>query len=110
VESLDKQLSALLGSPAGFLAPPTSEATLTRINGAAGTLYQQVWQVDAAPTSSQIAAFTTTQHENADVMKRWQQFLQSDLPAANRSLHDANIPEIKPDSEIEYDQSQGDEE
>jgi hypothetical protein len=32
------------------------------------------------------------------------------LPAANRSLHDANIPEIKPDSEIEYDQSQGDEE
>jgi hypothetical protein len=110
VESLDKQLSALLGSPAGFLAPPTSEATLTRINGAAGTLYQQVWQVDAAPTSSQIAAFTTTQHESADVMKRWQQFLQSDLPAANRSLHDANIPEIKPDSEIEYDQSQGDEE
>jgi len=109
-DSLDKKLSALLGSPAGFLAPPTSEVTLTRINGAVSTLYQQVWQVDAAPTSSQIEAFTTTQRESADVMKRWRQFLQSDLPAANRSLRDAHVPEIKIDSEIHHDQSQGDEE
>jgi photosystem II stability/assembly factor-like uncharacterized protein len=110
IDSLEKKLSALLGTPAGFLAPPTTDLTLTRISGAAGTLYQQVWQVDVAPTSSQIEAFTTTQHESADVMQRWQQFLQSDLPAANRSLHDAHVPEIKPDSKIDFDQSQGDEE
>ena len=109
-DSLEKKLNALLGTPGGFLAPPTAEVTLTRLNGDASTLYQQVWQVDALPTSSQMQAFSTTQQASADVMKRWREFKNSDLPAANRSLRDAHIPELRLDSEIHYDQSQGDEE
>ena len=110
VESLDKAINALLGSPAGFLAPPTTEITLTHVNGGASTLYQQVWQADALPTSSQMEALAATQSESADVMKRWKQFMDSDLPAANRALRDAHVPEIKPDPETHYEQSQGDEE
>ena len=109
-ESLEKKLTALLGAPGGFFAPPSAEVTLSRVNGEASTLYQQVWQVDASPTSSQMEAITTTQQASAGVMKRWQDFKTSDLPATNRALRESHVPEINPESETHYDQSQVDEE
>jgi len=109
-ESLEKKLTALLGTPGGFFAPPSAEFTLTRVNGEASTLYQQVWQADALPTSSQMQALTATQPACAEVMKRWQQFVNFDLPTANRSLRELHIPEISVGSEIHMEQTQVDEE
>ena len=60
IEAFEKKLTALLGAPGGFFAPPSPEVTLSRLNGQAGTLYQQVWQVDAEPTSSQMEALAAT--------------------------------------------------
>jgi len=80
------------------------------VNGQAITLYQQLWQVDAEPTLSQMEALSNIERDQADISKRWNEFKNSDLPTLNRLLHDANVPEINLNTEAKYDESQGDEE
>jgi photosystem II stability/assembly factor-like uncharacterized protein len=87
------KLNALLGpSSAG---PAATEVTLTRVNGEIATLYGQVWQVDAEPTTTQMEAITATEHTAQDMVKRWEALKTSDLPALNRDLKQANLPELK---------------
>ena len=110
VEAFGKKMADLLGSAGGFLAPPSQQITLSRVNGQAATLYQQVWQVDAEPTTSQMEVLSAIDHDAADVMPRWNQFKDSDLPALNRLLHDVNIPAIEVPSDPHRDEEQVDEE
>jgi len=98
VQTFQNKLTGLLGAQDGFAAPPTTEATLSRANGQATTLYGQVWQADAEPTASQSEATTATEHDAEDVMKRWDAFRTIDLPALNRALGGANLPEVKLES------------
>ena len=99
IQSFRKKLDAVIGEAGGFFAPPSEEVTLTRVNGDAGTLYQQVWQVDAEPTSSQNAAEARVEHDGADAMRRWIALTGSDLPALNRQLRDSKAPEVHPEAE-----------
>ena len=46
----------------------------------------------------------------ADVMKRWNEFKSSDLPALNRQLREANAPEIQLESNLQSEEPQADEE
>ena len=110
IESSQKKLAALLGAPGGFFAPPSEEVTINRVNGNASALYQQVWQADAEPTSSQMEAISSTKHESADVMKKWSEFRSTDLPALNRLLHDSKAPEINSDADLHPQEPQVDEE
>jgi photosystem II stability/assembly factor-like uncharacterized protein len=110
IEGFDKKLSALLGAPGGFFAPPSQEVTLGRVNGQAGTLYLQVWQADAEPTSSQTEALAATQRDSADVMKRWSDFKNTDLPALNRLLRESKVPEVQLEANLPQEESQADEE
>jgi hypothetical protein len=110
IETSKKKLTTLLGAPGGFSAPPSQEVTLSRVNGQAGTLYQQVWQVDAEPTSSQTEAASATEHDSADVLKKWNDFKGTDLPALNRLLRDSKIPELQLEADPHQEESQVDEE
>ncbi len=110
LESVQKKMDAILGASGGFFAPPSPEVTLSRVNGQAGTLYGEVWQADAEPTSPQMEAMATTDHDAADVMKRWNEFKTSDLPALNRQLREANAPEIQLESNLQSEEPQADEE
>jgi len=110
IADFQKKLTALVGAPGGFFAPPSPEPTLSRINGEASTLYQQVWQVDAEPTSAQVAAMEATEHNSADVLKRWSQFSNTDLPALNRRLRDSQVPEINVQADLTHEESGVDEE
>ncbi len=110
LESIQKKMEALVGASGGFFAPPSPEVTLSRVNGQASTLYGQVWQADAEPTSSQMEAMATTEHDTSDVMKRWNEFKNSDLPALNRQLREANAPQIQLESNIQSEEPQADEE
>jgi hypothetical protein len=110
IAAMDKKLTALLGAPGGFFAPPSTEVTLGRTNGQAATLYQQVWQADAEPTSSQMEAIAATEHASADVLKRWNEFKSTDLPALNRVLRESKVPEIQLEANAHQEEPQVDEE
>jgi len=111
VQTFQEQLTTLLGSAGGFGAPPAAEEpTLMQVNGNASTLYGQIWQVDAAPTSAQVAAFTAAEHDSAAVMKRWSAFKKEALPELNRKLHESNLPEIEIESTLQMEEPMGDEE
>jgi photosystem II stability/assembly factor-like uncharacterized protein len=110
VQAFQNKLAAILGAPAGFLAPPANEITLTRVNGQVAVLYGQVWQVDAEPTVSQSEASAATENDTMDVMKRWDALRTSDLPALNRVLGGANLPEVKIDADPHKEEGGMDEE
>src|SRR5260370_15803482 len=71
IQALQKKLGAIRGAAAGFLAPPSAELTLALLNGQVGTLYGQVWQVDAEPTASQLQAATAVERDSSEVIRRW---------------------------------------
>ena len=110
IEDAQKKLTALLGASGGPFAPPSQEPSLTHFNGAVSTLYGEVWQADAEPTAAQLQALATTDHDSADVLKRWDEFKSVDLPALNRQLRQAQAPEIHIDSDPPHEEPMSDEE
>lgn len=110
VADAEKKLDSIVGTAGGFLAPPSAEANLRRLNGNASTLYQGIWQVDAEPTAAQNEAMAAVEHDQADVMKRWNGFKNGDLPGLNRMLHDAQVPEVQAQAETKLEESGVDEE
>jgi photosystem II stability/assembly factor-like uncharacterized protein len=110
VQTFQSELAAQLGSGAGFRSADAGEPTLMRANGHASTLYGQVWQVDATPTSAQIEAIAAAERETSAAMKRWTQFKKEALPELNRKLREANLPEIQLESNLQIEEPQADEE
>ncbi len=95
--------------PVSSLRQPTRTLSL-RTNSQIAVLYGQIWQVDADPTASQSEAFAAIERDASDVMKRWDAFRTTDLPALNHSLGGANLPEIKIDTDAHKDEGNMDEE
>lgn len=95
ISALDKKVSALLGGGGGFFAPASPKPTLSRANGEAATLYSEIGRADATPTSAQTSAAAETEKTFAAVSAQWKQVKAVDLPALNKQLHDANLPEIQ---------------
>ncbi len=106
IETVEKKLNDVLGSQGGFFSPPSPEATLNRVSGQASTLYGQIWQADAEPTISQVDALAALEHDNTDVMKRWNEFKSKDLIELNRALRDANAGEIRVEVDSHEDETQ----
>jgi len=110
VQALQSKLTTVLGAPTGFTAPPADEITLARVNGQVTVLYGQVWQADAEPTLTQIEAIAAADHDALDALKRWDTLKTSDLPALNRVLRGANLPEVQIESDPHKDEAGLDEE
>ena len=110
IQAFQAKLASVLGAPAGSPAPPADEITLARVNGQVAVLYGQVWQADAEPTATQSEAVAATEHDALDVMKRWDALRTSDLPALNRELPAANLPEVQIESDPHPDDAGLDEE
>jgi hypothetical protein len=110
IEAFQKKLTDLLGTPGGFLTPPSQEVTLSRIHGQADTLYEQIWQADAEPTTAQMVVLAATERDSAAILKRWNDFKNTDLPALNRALRESKIPEVKLEADLHQEESQVDEE
>ena len=110
-QALQAKLAALLGSGPGFTAPPSPDTpTLARVNGQLGALYGQVWQPDAEPTQAQSSAAAILERDAADVMKTWEAIKTADIPALNRSLRDAKLPELQIEAVAHKEESGLDEE
>jgi photosystem II stability/assembly factor-like uncharacterized protein len=110
VQAFQSKLAAVLGAPAAFAAPPANEITLVRVNGQVAALYGQVWQADAEPTVAQTEAIAATAHDAMDVTQRWDALKTSDLPALNRALRAATLPEIQIEADSHKEEAVMDEE
>jgi photosystem II stability/assembly factor-like uncharacterized protein len=110
VQAFQNKFVAVLGVPGGFLAPASDNITLARVNGQVATLYGQVWQADAEPTAAQSEAITAIEHDASDVVQRWDALKTSDLPALNRILRGADLPEVQLESDPHKDEAVMDEE
>jgi hypothetical protein len=110
LQAFETKLSAIVGPSAGFAAPPADAITLTRVNGQVATLYGQIWQVDAEPTASQSEAIEAVERDAADALKRWDALKATDLPALNRELRTAKLPEVQIESERHKEDAAMDEE
>ncbi|MCU1302896.1 MAG: hypothetical protein JWQ87_3180 [Candidatus Sulfotelmatobacter sp.] len=110
VQDFQNKLSAVLGGSPGVGTPSADAVTLTRVNGQAATLYGQVWQADAEPTSAQSESIAAVEHDASDAMTRWDSLKNTDLPGLNRTLRGAKLPEIKIESDARKDESLMDEE
>ena len=95
LQGVQNKLAEILGDPAG----PADATTLVRTNAQLSTLYGQVWQVDAEPTAAQIEAVATVERDAREGMRKWEALKTSTLPALNRALNDAKLPEVKIDSD-----------
>jgi photosystem II stability/assembly factor-like uncharacterized protein len=110
LQSFEKKLASLLGTSVGSFTPPSEAISLTQVNGQASTLYAQLGQADAEPTIAQTEAMTRIEADAADVMKRWNEFMGSELPAFNRQLRDTHLSEIETEANPSPDEPQIDEE
>jgi hypothetical protein len=110
VAEFQKKLNEVVGAPGGFFAPPSQKLTLNRVNGNASVLYQQIWQVDAAPTSSQAEALSGTERDSATALKQWNEFKERELPGLNRILRDNHASELHPESDFHQNEVDVDEE
>ncbi len=107
IKTLDQKVGTILRGPTPAV-PGASEPTLTRASAAVDALYTSVGQADTAPTSAQINAAADTERDLSALMKRWEEIKNSDLPALNRQLKSANLPEIHLESKAPMDETQGD--
>jgi photosystem II stability/assembly factor-like uncharacterized protein len=104
-DKLDHILGGAAGAGTGAQTP-----TLTRVNGAANTLYADVGRADAAPTTAQAAAAATADHDASIVMKVWEEMKATDVPALNVQLREAHLLELKLEAPSEPGAGEGDEE
>jgi hypothetical protein len=110
IKNFQNRLTEVFGTQTGFSAPATDTATLVRISGQIAVLYGQVWQAEAEPTSSQSAAISAIERDASNVMKRWNALKTAELPALNRELHGANLPEVQVESDPHKEDAAMDEE
>ena len=108
IKAFDQKVGTMLRGTTPPVPGTAPELTLTRANGAVGTLYESIGQADAAPTAAQVSAVADTERDLSAVMKQWEQTKQSDLAALNRQLRSANLPEIHLESEVQTNEVQTD--
>ena len=98
VAAFDKKLTAILGGPSGpggFGASASPSPTMARSGGVIAALYSELDRSDAAPTAAQLAAMDAAEKDWAAVLKLWQDFQSTDLPALNRQLKSAGLRELQ---------------
>ncbi len=110
VQAFLKKLSAVLGGPSGFGAPPTEQITLVQVSGKVATLYGEIGQVDAQPSGAQTDAIIATERDAAAIAKRWDALKSADLPALNRELRAAHLSEVEPQADSQRENPSLDEE
>jgi len=68
---------------------------MARSGGVIAALYSELDRSDAAPTAAQLAAMDAAEKDWAAVLKLWQDFQSTDLPALNRQLKSAGLRELQ---------------
>ena len=94
ITAFENKLNGVLGK-SGESSAAATELTLTRVNSDVASLYGDVGRADAAPTVAYTNAMAETERNFATVMQRWNALKNTDLPALNRHLRSAGLPQIQ---------------
>ena len=98
ISKLDQQADLLAGSAEGSTFLSSIEGrSLSRLNVALTTLMEVVESADAAPTSSQNAAFVQVQDALNQQIQHWKRMKTEDVFFLNRKLKQAGLKEIDPE-------------
>jgi photosystem II stability/assembly factor-like uncharacterized protein len=115
MENLNKELEALLSGKEQSASPGEKSASaeeapgLDDLTGEAGSLYSQVGQADAPPTTVQRQAAEHTSKELSEVLSHWQCLKDSSIPEVNHQLRNAHLPELNPEQKPKTMPEGGDE-
>ena len=95
IASAQAHAAALQGEKEGRPNPlvPTPD-TFRSVRGRLSTLLTQLQSADVAPTSQQAAAVADRHKAVTDLLRRWEQFKDSEIPALNQQLRQAHLPEV----------------
>jgi photosystem II stability/assembly factor-like uncharacterized protein len=98
IKALDLKLQALAGGAARRPGPGTEPPTLGGLKTKFLTLFGVFQEADVAPSSQAAAAVADLQKQLPPLMQRWNAAKSQDIPALNKQLKDANLPEVKLES------------
>jgi photosystem II stability/assembly factor-like uncharacterized protein len=98
IKAFDQKLQALAGGATRRPGPGTEPPTLGSLKTRFLTLFGVFQEADVAPSSQAAAAVTDLQKQLPPLMQRWSAVKAQDLPALNKQLKDANLPELKLES------------
>jgi len=125
IAEFGKKLAAILEPPATPATPESApqkatppavksaepEPALAKVSGDISALYAEIDRADAAPTPAQAQALAAIGRNFSAVVKRWEEFKSSDIPALNRQLSAAGLPELRIESNPQLvEESSGNEE
>jgi photosystem II stability/assembly factor-like uncharacterized protein len=96
--ALGKKVAAILGTSEVTIGAVSTAETLGRVNTQVAEFYGEIGRADAAPTAAQREAAAKIARDAAAAMKRWERLKAADLPALDRRLRDAGLPEIHPEA------------
>jgi photosystem II stability/assembly factor-like uncharacterized protein len=107
IKSLDLHVGALIDPADGSAA---ASRGLERLNGDFATLYTQVTDADAAPTTVQVGQTDLALTEWSGVGDRWQHLLDNEIADLNKQLVKESLPPLRPNLEPPRDLDFADEE
>jgi len=100
INAFDQKLQALGGGaarrPGTGTEPPTLGGMKTRFLALFGVLQE----ADVTPSTQAAAAVADLQKQLPPLMQRWDAIKSQDLPALNKQLKDASLPELKVEAAI----------
>jgi hypothetical protein len=95
ITNLSNRLNTLLGNQTRRPGPPSEVPTLSLLRAKYMALFGVLQEADDPPTSQATAGFSEIEKQLPPLMQQWQQIKNTDLPALNQQLRNANLPEIK---------------
>jgi photosystem II stability/assembly factor-like uncharacterized protein len=96
IEELEKAISALLSAP-GSAATDSQKPALVAADKTINALYKEVEKADTAPTVAQMEALAQAKNDLSLGIKGWDDMKRKEIPALNKQLHGAGLPELRLD-------------
>jgi photosystem II stability/assembly factor-like uncharacterized protein len=109
VTSLNKKISAFLDGPP-HAEHEKHQPALSHVSTEVGELYADVMRADAQPTAAEVAATAHVDGEVENLTRQWSGFSATEIPALNRQLAGANLPELRLDLKPQHEEAGSNEE
>jgi hypothetical protein len=91
IDTLNQKLQELAGAANRRPGAQLSLLVLTR----AQTLFRIIQEADVAPSTQVAAAVAEIRRDASSLLERWRAIETQDIPALNRQLQDAGVPQVE---------------